>query len=163
MTKVSTPRRVGRLEKAITRHGRYHDIESVRRIAAGDLRIREKASDLQHLEKRPRPAVSEDDRQWRFPAPPRMNEVDFHALGFEAEVRQPVPLGFASPPVEAVHPVVTELARIIEVQAVSPAGAGNGVGPACMREAPLEITEGGFRDTDSKRLDGHTGLFLKPS
>src|SRR4029077_3010434 len=124
----------------------------------------------EHLKERTRPAVSQYDGQRCGPAPSRINEVNLDRVGREAlrgktlwdeaKVRQAVPLRLVGAPVEAVHPVVTDLPHVIEVQTVRPAGAGNGVGPASLCEAPFEVTEGSVGNADCKRMDCHFSFSL---
>jgi aminoglycoside phosphotransferase (APT) family kinase protein len=75
------PARAGRLAREpVARHRRDHDVERVRRARAVRRRIGERADDLQLLDDRARPSVTDDDRQRVLVLRANVDEVDVEPL-----------------------------------------------------------------------------------
>jgi hypothetical protein len=146
------PRPVGEAEAG----DRGHDhVERVGGIAAVTLRVGQARDQVEHLDERARPAVHDQQRQRRRPAPARVDQVQAEAVDVRAEVRQRVDRALLRAPVEPGLPVAHELAHVAEARAVVPARALDLVRPARAREALAEVVEHGLRDVDGERSDVH--------
>ena len=84
-------------------------MERVGGVAAVCRRIGKRADDVQHLDDRAGPAVSDDDRQRVFVGRPDVDEVNIEAIDLGEKLRQRVEPRLESPEVIVVGPIPNKL------------------------------------------------------
>src|SRR6266446_151554 len=102
----------------------------------------EQRNDLEHFEERPGPAMGEDQRDGCRSCAALVNEVNFRAFQAATIVMKNGELLHLRFPVEMILPVGAELPQEIGLDTIFPAGTGNFIGPAGLREAQSEIFYG---------------------
>ena len=130
---------VGLAGKAVARHRRDDDVESVLGAAAVRGRIRERADDLELLDDRAGPAVRDDQRQRILVTGTDVDEVDVHPVDVGDELRKRVQLRFRLAPVVAVPQYRTQLLQPVQRHALRLIGFL--VGPARGGDAPAKVIE----------------------
>lgn len=118
-------------------------------------RVGEKREHLQLFEERARPPVGQHDRQGVGAVAPDVNEVDAQPADLGLIVRQRVQPRFLGVPVEPRAPVLCQLADVVEVGPVVPAGAVDRVRPPGSREPITQVVEDVVFDMDGIGLAIH--------
>src|SRR5471030_3546996 len=86
-----------------------------------------------------------------------MQVMQVDAVERHAKLREGVQRGFLSPPVEAIAPVVCQLAKISDRGAIGPCVTGRLIGKTGTRQTMTEVGDVGIRDAkcEGSGLDRH--------
>src|SRR5438105_11896219 len=116
-------------------------------------RVRQWTDEVEVLGRRTWPAVRQDQRERVGLLRLHVDEVDVLAVDLGHELRMAVQLRLLCTPVEAVRPVVGELAYQRQGLAVAEV-LHHRLWPACGDEAAAQVGKLLFRDGKSERVDG---------
>src|SRR5262245_10704080 len=91
-----------------------------------------------------------DDYKWKrvLFLRPHVNEVDVDPVDLRHEIVQRIEFSFFRAPIVSVLPMVDEVLRVVEWDAVLPAGSFDLVRPARPRQTVVEVVENRFGDRD---------------
>ncbi len=110
----------------------------------------ERLDDVEELDDRPRPAVTDDERHRRRGAALLVNEVKVDAVNRHAEVGETIDRGFVLAPVILLDPVRAKLLHVVEVCAVLPATIVRHLVPRKRRDLGTDLSQGLVGDLDTK-------------
>jgi hypothetical protein len=143
---------LGPLREPIARDRGHDDIEG----RAGDAmcrRVGQEWHQRQVLDEVARPAMRQDQGDPATTARTLVHEVDTDTVDVRAVVRETVQVALVRTPVVFVSPVVDEPLEISEVRPLLPCTARRRRGPACRRQAPLQLAECLVADLNREGLD----------
>ena len=129
-------------------------MERIRRIAPVAGRVGQRLDDLVELDERSGPAVDDHHGERVRVGRALVDEVNVEAVDAGLEVVEAVERPLLRAPVVLVPPVRHQLAHVVQVAAVGPAGALQLVGEARVLEPRLQIVQHGIRHVDHERHDG---------
>ena len=135
------------------RQGRRHALPTVLALATAAT-LCQGFDDLKELGDRPRPAMGDDQWQWRGAAALFMDEMDIGAIDRGGEVGEAVDCGLLLPPIELVDPIRTELLHVIEIGTVSPTAVVGHLVPGIVGDAGTDAIESFVRNVEVERSDG---------
>ena len=141
--------------KAKAGERRRDHIEGILRAAAMGRRVGQERNDLFELHDARRPAMGDDKRQRPGTLSLDMQDMDRVSVHIGHKLGKGVEPGFGQAPVETVPPMRDEALQEIEIGAIAPPGAVDGIGPAGAGEPCLEVGDVLLGDGDFKGCGGH--------
>ncbi len=139
------------------KRGRHHR-EGILRPAAEAGRIGQARDQVEELEHRAGPAVTEEKRTGIRPATRHVQAVDVDLADALDGLRKGVERSFLGAPVEPVAPVGDEVGEVGDVGAVGPGRLGGLVGQAGAGEALAQVGKRRIRNVVGERLSRHRRL-----
>ena len=128
-------------------------MEGVRRAGAVSRWVGQRIDDLQLLDGRARPAVSDDERHGIFMSRPDVNEVDIQPVDLGDELGMRVQFGFDLAPVVIGRPIARDRLNEGELHAVRRIGDWFLLRESRRRDAPAQFGQFGFRNIHTKRTN----------
>jgi len=111
---------VGAKRETIAGHGRGDHGECIAGIAAGRGGMRQERNELVKFNDRTRPAVGQQQRQWRVALTLLVNEVQLDAIDRHGEVAELVERCLLAAPVVSGAPIVDEALQMLKVRSEGP-------------------------------------------
>src|SRR5579863_9897954 len=122
-----------------TRERRNDYVERIGRFPTVRCRIGKPGKQLHHFKKRSRPAMDQQDRDWRGSPSALVNKMDELVARDVLQVIQgcqPPDFRF---PVKLLAPIAANALQVCEIKSVLPARTGNCIGPARVRESFTKV------------------------
>jgi hypothetical protein len=137
------------LGEGVARQGRDHQVEPVA----------ETLDQREQFDERAGPAVGEDQRRPTVGCAMK-DEMDAHAVHVGDTVLETVEPPLLAPPVEPVGPVLEQVTKVVQVNALRPWFPRRRVRPARVSNALPQILDNRVRDLDSERIDAHPKMIV---